>query len=447
VQGIGYGILFFLLLLHLQELTPSSRMQDHGIRWGNIVSCSQSYGVPAAVGLVVQPLPPLTAAARGAGAIVKVYGGEQYCTVRHFPPADNENDYRQSPSQDHGEADSRPMSAAGSTVSESNGPSSPQPLPAASGSAEDAAATVALQHDYACGQYGEHHLVTCWRLPAVNYFFNKATGESQLDRPVQQWRRLLAPGDLVRCRCESERCPIAGKYEKKRDASGSLVPLTSLRVRARFWVNEEYVGDIDDLTGPARFALQFMSQGDSVRVVSEKNLVLEALLRAAAAADAAYSSLVPAWGARAEGPGRGGREMQRGGEAEGEEAEAARCQVEEVGTVGEGTRARLQREKARARALQQMQTQREWERARGEVAAEALLQAPFSPSVLLRVLRREDLEALAQTGSALHLRPHEVVYYQGEGAPAAPAPAASTRGKKAKTQSVVPPPPRLDLPM
>ena len=354
---------------------------------------------------------------------MKVYEGEQYCTVRHFPTADNENDHRpRHHSPRHHKADSQPISASGSSqalpVAESN-PSPPKLLPAVSGSGKNAVATDPLQHDYACGQYREHHLITSWRLPAVNYFFNKATGESRLERPVQQWRRSLAPGDLVRCRCESERRPIPGKYEKKRDASGALVPLTLLQVRARFWVNEEYVGDIDDLIGPARFALQFTSQGDSVRVVSEKNLVLEALLRAAAPADEAFSSL---------------------------EAGCQIAQGAQVGAVGEGERARLQREWARATALQQRKRQREWKRARGEVAAEALLQGPFLPSVLLRVLRRADLEALADTGSVLRLPPHEVVYYQGEGAPVSPAQAAQTRGKKAKTHAAQPPP-RLDLPM
>lgn len=80
------------------------------------------------------------------------------------------------------------------------------------------------------------------RLSRVNYYFNKATGESQLGRPTQQAPRALAQGDVVRCRCEAERRVIPGKYEKQRGADGSLVPLTSLHVRARFWVNESLVG-------------------------------------------------------------------------------------------------------------------------------------------------------------------------------------------------------------
>jgi hypothetical protein len=45
--------------------------------------------------MCVQPLPPLTAASRGPGIILKIFGGEQYCSVQHFseisePAAENE---------------------------------------------------------------------------------------------------------------------------------------------------------------------------------------------------------------------------------------------------------------------------------------------------------------------------------------------------------------------
>ena len=40
----------------------------------------------ATVGMWVQPVPPLQAAARGQAVITKVHDGEQFCTVRHMSP-------------------------------------------------------------------------------------------------------------------------------------------------------------------------------------------------------------------------------------------------------------------------------------------------------------------------------------------------------------------------
>lgn len=88
-------------------LRPGWQMcRDHGIRWGDTVSCSEGVGVNAMPGLLVQPLPPLSVASRGLGVIDKVHKGEQYCTVRHLPPpleeAVDEGDSSQPAADDRG---------------------------------------------------------------------------------------------------------------------------------------------------------------------------------------------------------------------------------------------------------------------------------------------------------------------------------------------------------
>ena len=126
----------------------------------------------ATVGMWVQPVPPLQAAARGQAVITKVHDGEQFCTVRHMSP-----DTILLSSTDQLVTGSIELAGSSSDASLSE---AREGLEASTTSEEEVASEDAAAQDkalaqqvatemaaeedpclcnYAAGQYDEHHLV------------------------------------------------------------------------------------------------------------------------------------------------------------------------------------------------------------------------------------------------------------------------------------------------
>lgn len=126
----------------------------------------------ATVGMWVQPVPPLQAAARGQAVITNVHDGEQFCTVRHMSP-----DTILLSSTDQLVTGSMELAGSSSDASLSEAREGLEASTTSEGevASEDAAAQdkalaqrvateMAAEEDpclcnYAAGQYDEHHLV------------------------------------------------------------------------------------------------------------------------------------------------------------------------------------------------------------------------------------------------------------------------------------------------